>query len=252
MTKKVTAAKPVFVSRCEALATDYLVYAENTASAGGPLPTVVVLDGDYFFDVAVAAARALAGQGAICPLRIIGIGYGKPFGDAGNRRGRDYTTSAAPEEPDSGGAPAFLEHLNAALWPEMQRRFSIDAHRSVLAGHSLSALFVLFAIFQPQPLFRRAIAGAPSLWWDNRNLLGHLTQLRERQATLPAEIYVGLGENETASMRGDLALFHEQLATRPFADLRVTTERFPDRDHYNVLPDLFAGGLRALFSPPQR
>jgi hypothetical protein len=48
-------------------------------------------------------------------------------------------------------------------------------------------------------------------------------------------------------MLGDLALFEAQLTARPFADLRITTQRFPDRDHYNLVPDLFAEGLRYLF-----
>lgn len=251
MTKRVTAAKPVFVSPCAALGTDYLVYAEDIGSGSGPRPAVVVLDGDYFFDPAVAAVRALVAQGVISPLRVLGIGYGQPFGHAGNRRGRDFTPSAAMEEPGSGGAAAFLHHLTSSLWPELRKRFDLDAERSVLAGHSLSALFVLFAIFQPQPVFRRALAGAPSLWWDNRHLLGRVARLRDQQSALPAEIYIGLGEDETPSMVGDLALFHEQLAARPFAELRITTERFPHRDHYTVLPDLFTGGLRALFARPR-
>lgn len=248
MAMKVTSTEPAFVSRSAALGTDYLVYVAEPASDGAsPLPAVVVLDGDYFFDVAVAAARDLETKGVIPPVRVVGIGYGKPFGDAGNRRGRDYTPSAAPEEPASGGAEAFLAHLTTNIWPELLGRFPTDRARSVLGGHSLSALFVLYATFQPEPLFQRAIAGAPSIWWNNRNFLTHLSRLREQQSSLPGELYVGVGADETPSMLGDLVLFDQQLAARPFTDLRITTHRFPDRDHYNVLPDLFNGGLSALF-----
>jgi predicted alpha/beta superfamily hydrolase len=239
---------PAFVSSASALATDYAVFvAAPEGAAAGPWPAVVVLDGDYFFDAAVAATRALRAEGAISPVGIIGIGYRKAFGDPGNRRGRDYTPTAAAEEPTSGGAAAFLAHLGSSLWPELQRRYPIDAERSVLAGHSLSALFVLYALFQPEPLFRRAIAGAPSIWWDNRSLLTHLSHFRDRQASLPAELFIGVGADETPSMLGDLALFDRQLAARPFADLRVTKRTYPDRDHYNLVPDLFTGGLRELF-----
>lgn len=243
-----TSTPPAFLSSAPALGTDYAVFvAAPETAAAAPWPALVVLDGDYFFDAAVAAARALRTEGIIPPVGIVGIGYQKGFGDPGNRRGRDYTPTASAEEPTSGGAAAFLAHLASSLWPELRRRYPIDAERSVLAGHSLSALFVLYALFQPQPLFRRAIAGAPSIWWDNRSLLTHLAQVRDRQASLPVELFIGVGADETPSMLGDLALFDRQLAARPFADLRVTTRTYPDRDHYNLVPDLFLGGLRALF-----
>jgi hypothetical protein len=249
MAPKPTSTQPAFFSRSAALSTDYAVYvaAPVSAYARHPWPAVVVLDGDYFFDAAAAAARQLHAEGAIPPVLVVGIGYGKPFGDPGNRRGRDYTQSASAEEPGSGGAAAFLSYLTTTLWPNLVERFPIDRDRSALAGHSLSALFVLYATFQPKPLLRRAIVGAPSIWWDNRSLLAHLAQLRDTQSALPAEIYIGVGTDETPSMLGDLALFDEQLEARPFAELRITTQRFPDRDHYNLVPDLFTGGLRALF-----
>ena len=249
MAPKLTSTKPTFISRSEALATDYVVYAvaPDGKYAPGPWPAVVVLDGDYFFDAAVSAYRTLRKEGAVPPLLLVGIGYGKPFGDPGNRRGRDYTPTASSEEPGSGGARDFLAFLSAELWPTLTKRFPIDRERSVLAGHSLSALFVLYAAFQSQPIMRRAIIGAPSVWWDNRSVLAHLSRFRDAQGTLAAELYVGVGAEETPSMLGDLALFDAQLTARPFADLRITTQRFPDRDHYNLVSDLFASGLRYLF-----
>lgn len=248
MPPPITSEKPAFLSPCAALATEYRVYVAEPEDAGsGPWPAVLVLDGDYFFDAAAVAARTLQAAGEIEPVLIAGVGYGKPFGHRGNRRGRDYTPTASIEEPESGGAAAFLEHLSHGLWPELARRRAIDPDRSVLAGHSLSALFVLYALFQPRPFFGRALAGAPSIWWDNRSLLAHIARLRDAQAALEAELYVGVGEDETPSMLGDLAMFDRQLAARPFAGLHVTTRIFPGRDHYNLLPDLFREGLRALF-----
>jgi uncharacterized protein len=91
------------------------------------------------------------------------------------------------------------------------------------------------------------LVGAPSIWWDNRSLLTHIARLREKQSRLNAELFIGVGEDETPSMLGDLELFDRQLATRPFAGLSVTTQRFAGRDHYNLLPDLFRDGFHFLF-----
>ena len=56
-----------------------------------------------------------------------------------------------------------------------------------------------------------------------------------------------MGENDTASMTGDLARLERQLAAEPFTGLEITSRRFPNRDHYNVLPDAFGAGLVDLF-----
>ena len=176
-----TARAPAFVLTSAALKTDYHIHVERIGTAlhrAKAVPLVVVFDGDYFFEDAVNAAHELHAAEVIPPLLVAGVGYGRPFGDPGNRRGRDYTQSRSPDEPDSGGADAFLEFLAAQLMPELETRYAVDRKLSAFAGHSLSGLFVLYALFQEQPVVRRAIVGAPSIWWDDRNLLKHIAAYR--------------------------------------------------------------------------
>jgi hypothetical protein len=246
-----TRQAPAFLSHSDELGTDYAVYVRAPeASAGpGPWPALIFLDGDYSFDGAVKAYQALSKSGTIPPAVVAAVGYGKAFNDPGNHRGRDYTPTAAPEEPTSGGADHFLAHLTGPLWTELARRYPLDKESSVLAGHSLSSLLVLHALFQPRPFFRRVLVGAPSIWWDNRSFLTLLKHFRDKQATLPAQLFLGVGTDETPSMIGDLALMEKQLAERPFAGLQITSVKFPGRDHYNVTPDLFSAGLRTFFAP---
>jgi predicted alpha/beta superfamily hydrolase len=246
-----TRQPPAFFSRSDKLDTDYAVYirAPEASVGQGPWPALIFLDGDYSFDVAVEVYRGLRESGAIPPAVVVGVGYGQPFNHPGNRRGRDYTPTAAPEEPSSGGADQFLAHLTGSLWPELARRYPLDQESSVLAGHSLSSLLALHALFQPRPFFYRVLAGAPSIWWDNRSLLTLLKRFRDHQTTLPAHLFIGVGTKETESMLGDLLLFEKQLAERPFAGLQITSVKFPGCDHYNVTPDLFSAGLRTFFTP---
>ena len=49
-------------------------------------------------------------------------------------------------------------------------------------------------------------------------------------------------------MTGDLRMLEDRLADRPVPGVAVISRRFPGRDHYNVLPDAFREGLRALFA----
>jgi len=47
-------------------------------------------------------------------------------------------------------------------------------------------------------------------------------------------------------MLGDMALLERQLRDRPFGGLRVVSERFAGRDHYDVVPLTLRSGLLAL------
>ena len=248
MQPKTTRSKPAFLSTSRETGTDYVIYVDQPPAPGDgpPMPAVLVMDGDYFFDAVVAASRTLAEAGRIPACVVIGVGYGAGFGSPGNFRGRDYTPTAAPEEPSSGGADRFLAYLSGSLWPELSRLYRLSEDRRVIAGHSLGSLLALHALFQPKPFFNRVLASAPSIWWDNRSLLGIASRLRDRQSRLDARLYLAAGDEDSPSMTEDLALLENQLKARPFAGLQVLSERFPGRDHYNAVPFTVPAGLASL------
>jgi len=245
---KVTKTKPAFVSHSPETGSAYTIYVDGPApsSSAGASPAVLVMDGDFFFDGAVRAARSLAEAGRIPPAFIIGVGYGASFGQPGNFRGRDYTPTASAEEPSSGGADRFLDYLTQTLWPELARRYPLRDKGRAIAGHSLGSLLVLHALFQEHPFFDLALASAPSIWWDNRSILRRIARVRDARATLDSRLYMGVGENDSPSMTTDMALLEKQLKKRPFKDLRVVSEVFPGRDHYDVLPLTLGAGLASL------
>jgi predicted alpha/beta superfamily hydrolase len=242
-----TRSSPAFSSRSEAPGTRYAVYVDAPASGTGPWPVVLVTDGDVFFDPAVEASRALEKAGAIPPLLVVGVGYGAFFGQPGNHRGRDYTPTASAEEPSSGGADAFLSYLEGTLWGELRDRYPVDEATRAIAGHSLGSLLVLHALFQDRPFFNRALASAPSVWWDNRSILRLIGALRDRRAALEGRLYLGVGAEDTPSMTADMGLLAAQLSDRPFGGLRVLSETLPGRDHFDVAPHTLAAGLAFLF-----
>ncbi len=241
-----TQTPPAFAFRCPSAGNDNLAYVSAPAEPG-PWPAVVLMDGDYTFDAAVAAYGELRAAGAIPPLLIAALGYGKPFGSPENHRGRDYTPDAAPEEPSSGGADRFLGCVIEGFWPELARRFPVRDDARAIAGHSLGGLFAIHALFQAEPFFTRGLVGAPSIWWAGRAFLQRLDRLRDSTEELPARLFLGWVAEETPSTKEDVALLQAQLARRPFQGLELAPVVFPGRDHYNVVPDLFRAGLKDLF-----
>jgi predicted alpha/beta superfamily hydrolase len=231
--------------------TEYWLLVETPATAGGtgPWPVLLFLDGDDQFAAGVAAYRSLEAGAGVPPLLLAGVGYGGGYRSKANRRGRDYTPTHHADEPSSGGAAAFLSFLSGTLWPELARRYPVDPATRGLAGHSLGSLLVLFALFQPRPFFTHHLASAPSIWWDDRSVLRQVTELRARQQSLPARLFLSAGAEDSTSMSADLALLEAQLRAKPFAGLDVTARRFPGLNHYNVLPTAFAAGISTLFGP---
>jgi len=239
---------PAFTLRAPQTGTDYRIFLETpAASEAGPFPAVLFVDGDDQFRVAVVAYRELRAANRVPPLVLAGVGYGASYTKPANKRLRDYTPTAMATEPESGGAEAFGAFLTDTLWPELARRRPLRENARGLAGHSLGSLVVLHALFQRQPFFNRLLASAPSLWWDDRTELCHAQKLQRTGVTLPARLFLGVGEDDTPSMTGDLELLEQQLAARPFPGLEIVSRRFPQRDHYTALPDAFREGLAALF-----
>jgi hypothetical protein len=248
MKPQLTKAKPAFLSHSPETGTDYTIYVDAPAKAapGEPFPAVLVMDGDFFFDTVVHESHVLCEAGRIPPTVIVGVGYGAGFGQPGNFRGRDYTPTASRDEPSSGGADRFLSYLTGTLWPELARRHPLRETGRVIAGHSLGSLLVLHALFQDKPFFDRALASAPSIWWDDRSILSAISRLRDHHSTLDGTLYLGVGEDDSPSMSSDLGLIEKQLKDRPFKGLRVISEVFPGRDHYDVLPFTVGAGLASM------
>ncbi len=241
-----THPRPSFVLSSPQTGTDYPIFLDVPADQPGPWPAVLFLDGDDQFRFAVQAAHLARAAGDIPPTLLVGVGYGASYTKPGNQRLRDYTPTAVATEAGSGGAEPYLRFLTDTLWPELGRRFPVREDVRGLAGHSLGALLVLHALFQRKPFFHRYLASAPSLWWDNRALMCEAQNLQATGTTLTARLFLGVGENDSASTLADLEQFEAQLTAQPFPKLEVISRSFPARDHYNVLPDSFSAGLKSL------
>jgi predicted alpha/beta superfamily hydrolase len=241
------ATDPTFTLPDSVTQTLYRLYVEGTTRGEGPVPAILFMDGDDQFSAAREAYHAAREAGTVPPLLLVGVGYGASYTKPGNFRVRDYTPTALATEHASGGADPFLGWVTTILWPELKRRYAVRDDVRGLAGHSLGSLLVVHALMQRQPFFNRLLASAPALWWDDRTVLCAADRLQRTGAALPARLFLCVGENDTASMTSDLDQFETQLAARPFPKLEVISRRFPERDHYNVLPVAFRAGLEALF-----
>lgn len=225
-----------------------LAPAPDKADASEQTPAMLFMDGDDQFRFAVEAYQAARAAGEVPALVLVGVGYGASYTKPGNKRARDYTpTRAAEMEQESGRADAFLAFLTDTLWPELARRCPLREDVRGIGGHSLGSLLALHALFQRQPFFQRFLASAPSIWWDDQALLGAVTRRQQQGGHLDARVFLSVGAKDSRSMTGDLDLLEKQLAEKPLAGLEIVSQRFAGRDHFNVIPDAFRAGLKALW-----
>jgi len=240
---------PAFTLPSPQTGTEYQVYVEtgDDEAVTEPRAAILFLDGDDQFRPAIGAYQAARAAGEVPPLLLVGVGYGAGYTKPGNKRLRDYTPTTLATEPESGGADPFVAFLADTLWPELARRHRLRDDVRGIAGHSLGSLAVVHALFRRRPFFNRLLASAPSLWWDNRAVLCTAQNLQRTGLALPARLFLSAGEQDSLSMIGDLEQLEDQLHALPFPELEIISRRFPQRDHYNVLPDAFRAGLHALF-----
>lgn len=238
--------KAAFTLASPETGTEYVIYIHAPRESAGPWPVFLFMDGDDQFSPAVAAYREALAARTVPPVLLVGIGYGASYTKPANRRGRDYTPTAHSDEPTSGGAAVFIKFLTETLWPELEQRYPVDPTKRGIAGHSLGSLLVLAALWTEPLFFTHYLASAPSIWWDNRSILGLAAERRARNPSLPARLFLSVGEKDSASMTGDFALLEQQLTGRPFHGLELTVRLFAHRNHFNVLPEAFRTGMTAL------
>jgi predicted alpha/beta superfamily hydrolase len=134
-------------------------------------PVLYVLDGEYFYFQANGALQFLSecrynSNRPVPQMILVAV--------LGGDRNRDFTATHAPVQgplrfPTSGGADAFLDHVQKELVPFVDSRFRTSGR--ILAGWSLGGLFTFYAFLEKPELFSAYIAISPSLWWNSQEPL---------------------------------------------------------------------------------
>lgn len=128
-------------------------------------PVLVVLDGEFEHEIAVAMARFYATMGQLPPAIVVGV--------RNTDRNHDMTPAAVagfdvpPEARNAGGADRFLSFIGDELLPYLDRNYRTAPLR-VLVGHSLGGLFAFYALDQRPDLFTGYVVMEPAIWWNNQ------------------------------------------------------------------------------------
>jgi uncharacterized protein len=160
----------------------------------GGFPVVYLIDGNLHFGIAVDTMRIQACWPDTRDAVIVGIGYPTSrVADALTLRMDDLTT---PLQDSMASAPWFrkmppaangygklddyLRMVDEEVKPRVAKAVPIDAGHQTLMGHSLGGLTTLHALFRRTASFQHFVAIAPSIWWNEREVLDHEAAFIER------------------------------------------------------------------------
>ena len=172
----------------------------------GPVPLLVILDGDTMLHTATETSRTITAStmGALGQAAFVGVMRDVPLGlEYMSTRFADFTptewTLPGPFSADNamvqhgtGGAGAFLDTIVDGILPEVRHIVQADESRIGVCGWSLSGLFAAHAWLTRPDVFSDLVAISPSLWWDDAGILASPVAPRPR----PSKVLVTAGEHE--------------------------------------------------------
>lgn len=179
----------------------------SPAPAGG-YPVVYLIDGNLHFGIAVDTMRIQACWPDVRDAVIVGIGYPTdrvaealalrmddlttPLGEA---MARNAWFERMPPPNGFGRMDDYLRMLDEEVKPLVEGIAMIDRGDQTLMGHSLGGLTTLHALFRRTSSFQHFVAIAPSIWWNDREVLQHesgfVQRLRAGEVAARALISVG-------------------------------------------------------------
>lgn len=208
-------------------------------------PVVYLLDAGYSFAIAHNVVEHLVERRHLDPLILVAIAYQRPPQYRLDRT-RDYTPTRTlkggygPEyQRHSGGGPKFLRFITEELIPFVEANYRTSPRRT-LVGHSYGGLFGSWVMLSSPGIFDHYILVSPSLWYDDRMMLG-----LEAAEPIGGKVYLAVGASEAAEMPRDLQTFAGRLKKHP--GLRVRQEVLEGETHNSVFPSAMSRGIRWVF-----
>jgi predicted alpha/beta superfamily hydrolase len=253
-----------FIFHSKSLERDFLIQvAKPLKPQTSKVSVIYVLDGNSLFPAVASMMQGYGGFGHSAPAYVVGIGYpDQTLEQWFSLRTRDLLSGPVPdsvkEVPDSfkaaaasGNGAGFAKFLLQELRPMIERRYPVDLHQSILAGHSLGASLALHVLLHDSGAFDDYLLCSPSIWTE--------PQLLDKASTFhaasPLKVFIGAGTKEDEDfVEGHMLPNAHELVARlrnHASAVDVSLVEFEGKNHGTALPDCISQGIRTLLpSPP--
>jgi predicted alpha/beta superfamily hydrolase len=234
-----------FMLHSESLNEDRLVSVylpEGYDETKSRYPVLYLLDAETHLLHLGSSARLLGLLGEMPRIIVVGV--------ANSDRTRDMTTPLVKPDnryPTAGGSAKFLSFLRSELRPYIQSNFRTEPF-SILAGTSLSGLFVLNTFVSDAESFDAYFAASPSLWWNDGQSADALCKALERPRSRPKFLFISTARGDSESLQQSVGRVLEVLGKRAADALTSQHAFFGDESHNSTPLPAFYDALKWLYS----
>ena len=179
-------------------------------------PVVYLLDGDWHFHSVSGMIDQLVGNSLMPRTILIAI----PNTD----RSRDLTPTNSLELPDgskpdflksTGGGENFTKFIETELMPWVESKYHTAPYK-ILVGHSFGGLFAINTLVHHPKLFNAYVSIDPSMWWDDRKLLGQTDSALQAGDFSGRTLYMSMANTmikgmDTVRVAADTASTHNHI-----------------------------------------
>ena len=221
-------------------------------------PVIYLNDANFYFGMVTELTRIMPVCGEIPETIVVGIGYpvDEPLEAAFKRisglRVRDFTPVVdITRQKKPGGAGGFLRFIKAELLPLVEERYRASSTNRILAGHSLSGWFTLYALFHEPELFKGYVAASPGVDYLDNVMFKYESQFAKNHKSLPVRLYLGTGDREekiNAPWVSTMVQFAAHLESRKYKGLSLTSQIVDNCGHCASTAPTFQAGLQAVLT----
>jgi predicted alpha/beta superfamily hydrolase len=220
------------------------------ATSAKKYPVLYVVDGDNDFAPTLEYLGLLMAEYHIPEPLVVAIGDGGPIGSPGNKRQRDFTPTASPAMPESGGAPAFLGFIEQEVIPLIESTYRADPAQRTYYGYSMGGLFGTYVLFQKPTLFRNILLGSPALGYDKEQIFEIEKAYHAAHRDLPVHVFLEVGALEMPGQREPYQRLVQLLQARKYSGLDLHHVVIDRATHLTGKPDAMLKALGWAYTTP--
>jgi predicted alpha/beta superfamily hydrolase len=215
-------------------------------------PVLYVLDGDKSFGMTKEIADWLMWNNEIKNIIVVGIGYGKGTDAWWTKRARDYTpnkdTIIGKDFLNAGGADNFVKFIKSELFPVINKTYRTNPDSDAISGLSFGGLLSSYILFTQPEMFKDYIIIAPTLVWNDKNILKLENEYFNNHKELNKTIYIAYGSLDYKDwVINPTDEFIQIVKTHNYLGLKFVPKIFDGETHISVLSTAITHGLKTIF-----
>jgi uncharacterized protein len=213
-------------------------------------PVFFVTDGYWDFATIQSSYGGLVYDRVVPEFIIVGLGYAGTNLDYDKLRRWELSPVPFDNSAEaSGHAADFLQTVEQAIIPFVDREYRTDPSYRVLAGSSLGGLFTLYTMYTKPGLFQAYVAASPAVALENDWLFGYEDAFAKSGKPLQARLYMTGAENEWPSFLAGIERFHQRITQRKYAGFVFEYRLIDGERHGGTKPESYTRGMRFAFAP---